>query len=246
MPSSKERVSYPTQKPLKLLNKIILASSNPGDVVLDPFCGCGTAVVAAEKLGRKWIGIDVTHLAISLIKKRLRDHFPDVQFKTVGEPESVEGALELFKESAFQFEAWAVSLLGGQPYKSKGGRDTGIDGLLFFKDFEGRFHKIIIEVKGGGYHPKDIRSLAQVLNRKEAPLGILIALEEPTPGMLTEAAALGKWKMPGSNREFPVLQIITIRDFFEGKMPKLPDTSETLKKARREIRESEKNEKLDI
>jgi site-specific DNA-methyltransferase (adenine-specific) len=237
---SEERIGYPTQKPLALIERIIEASSNQGDVVMDPFCGCGTAVVAAEKLGRQWIGIDVTHLAIALVKKRLHDHFPEVQFQVKGEPESVEAARELANQSKFQFEAWAVSLLGGQPYKSKGGGDTGIDGLLYFKDFKGMFHKIIIEVKGGGYQPKDIRALGNVLERENAPLGVIIALESPTKGMLSEAAGLGTWKMPGSRKEYPVLQLFTIQDFFNGRKPDLPDTSETLKKAKREIRESEK------
>jgi adenine specific DNA methylase Mod len=232
----KERLGFPTQKPLELLERIIQASSNEGDVVLDPFCGCGTAVVAAEKLGRKWIGIDITHLAISLIKKRITDHFPDAKFEVIGEPKSVDDARTLFGQSAFQFESWAVSLIGGQPYKSTGGGDSGIDGLLYFKDYDSKFHRIIIEVKGGGYHPKEIRALAAVIAREEAPMGILLALEKPTRGMVTEAAAMGKWKMPGSRGEYPILQIITIEDIFDGKKPDIPDTSETLKKAKREKR----------
>jgi site-specific DNA-methyltransferase (adenine-specific) len=142
----------------------------------------------------------------------------------------------LFGQSAFQFESWAVSLIGGQPYKSKGGGDSGIDGLLYFKDLDGKFHRIIIEVKGGGYHPKDVRALKAVIDREEAPMGILLALEKPTKGMISEAAALGKWKMPGTRRECPILQIITIDDIFNGKKPDIPDTSETLKKAKREKR----------
>jgi site-specific DNA-methyltransferase (adenine-specific) len=245
-PQSKELLGYPTQKPQALLERIIQASSNEGDVVMDPFCGCGTAVAAAEKLGRSWIGIDITHLAISLIKKRLRDHFPNVEFTTVGEPESVEAARELFKQSAFQFEAWAVSLLGGQPFKSKGGGDTGIDGLLYFKDYQGKYYKIIIEVKGGGYQPKDVRALESVLSREGAPMGILLALEAPTPGMLSHAASLGKWNMPDGAKEYPVLQIFTIQDYYEGKRPELPETGETLKKAKRELKETDKTRKLDM
>lgn len=194
---SKERLGYPTQKPIALLERILLSSSNEGDVVLDPFCGCGTAVAAAEKLGRQWIGIDITHLAVSLIKKRILDHFPDAKFEVVGEPKSVGAAEELFKQSAFQFEAWAVSLVEGQPFKSTGGGDTGMDGFLYFKDYEGKFHKIIIEVKGGKYQPKDIRALARVLEREKSPMGLLISLQPPTRGMKRETAALGKWKMPG-------------------------------------------------
>jgi len=241
-----ERLGYPTQKPEALLERIIQASSNPGDVVMDPFCGCGTAVAAAEKLGRSWIGIDITHLAISLIKKRLRDHFPNVEFTTVGEPESVEAARELFKQSAFQFEAWAVSLLGGQPFKSKGGGDTGIDGLLYFKDYQGKYYKIIIEVKGGGYQPKDVRALESVLSREGAPMGILLALEAPTAGMLSYAASLGKWTMPGGAKEYPVLQIFTIQDYYEGKRPELPETGETLKRAKRELKETDKTKRIEM
>ena len=243
-PGDSERLGYDTQKPVALLERIIQASSNEGDVVMDPFCGCGTAVVAAEKLGRNWIGIDITHLAISLIKKRLHDHFPDVDFKVEGEPESVAGAQELADQSKFQFEAWAVSLLGGQPYKSKGGGDTGIDGLLYFKDYEGKFHRIIIEVKGGGYQPKDIRSLGKVLDREDAPMGVVIALQPPTPGMVKEAAVMGSWTMPVSGRVYPKMQIFTIQDYYDGKRPELPETGETLKKAKRELRDKEKTPKL--
>ncbi|RKZ28781.1 site-specific DNA-methyltransferase, partial [bacterium] len=238
------KLGYPTQKPLALLERIIKASSNEGDVVLDPFCGCGTAVAAAEKLGRKWIGIDITHLAISLIKKRLLDHFPDVKFEVVGEPESVEAAKALAEQSKFQFEAWAVSLLGGQPYKSKGGGDRGVDGLLYFMDFDGKFHRIIIQVKGGHYTLESVQRLKATMDAEGAPLGVFIALKPPSKGMLSYAASLGKWQMPGSERKYPVMQILTIEDYFNGIRPELPDTSATLKKAKREVRESEKAPKL--
>ncbi len=244
--SPKERLGYPTQKPQALLERIIKASSNEGDVVMDPFCGCGTAVAAAEKLGRKWIGIDITHLAISLIKKRMRDHFPDVKFDVIGEPESLEAAKELASMNKFQFEAWAVSLIGGQPYKSKGGGDRGVDGLLYFMDFDGEFHRIIIQVKGGGYHLKDVKELKSTIDAEDAPLGVLIVIKQPTQGMLSYAASLGTWQMPGSLRKYPVLQIFTIEDYFNDIRPDLPDTSMTLKKANREIRESEKPQKLDL
>jgi len=239
-----ERLGYPTQKPVALLERIVQASSNEGDVVLDPFCGCGTAIVAAEKLNRKWIGIDITHLAIALIKKRMSDHFPDAQFEIIGEPKSVYDAERLFEQSPFQFEAWAVSLIGGQPYKSKGGADKGVDGLIFFEDAKSNFHKIIISVKGGAYHPKDVRELKTVIDRDKAPMGILIALQPPTQGMLSEAAAMGKWKIPGVDLEFPVLQIITVQELFEGKRPDIPKWHETLKKADRERREREKTLRL--
>jgi site-specific DNA-methyltransferase (adenine-specific) len=241
---AKERMGFPTQKPQALLERIIQASSNKGDWVLDPFCGCGTAIASAEKLSRKWIGIDITHIAIALIKKRILDHFPDAKFEVFGEPKSVEDAKTLFLQSPFQFESWAVSQLGGQPYKSEGGGDTGIDGLLYFKDYENNHHRIIIEVKGGGYNPKDVRALKAVIDREKAPLGVLLALKEPTKGMVSEAVALGKWKMPGSKRAYPVLQIVTIEDIFNGKRPDLPDTSETLKKAKRQKRDNENEQSL--
>jgi len=243
-PRSKELLGYPTQKPIALLERIINASSNEGDVVLDPFCGCGTTIAAAEKLGRKWIGIDITHLAIALIKKRIADHFPDAKFEVVGEPKSVDSAKALFDQSPFQFEAWAVSLIGGQPYRSTGGGDTGIDGFLYFKDYKKKYHRIIIEVKGGKYQQRDVRALARVLEREKAPLGVLIVLNQPTRGMMTEAASMDKWEMPGSKREYPVLQVFIIQDYFKGKRPDLPDTSETLKKAKRTLREREKQPKL--
>ena len=246
---SNERLGYPTQKPLALLERIIEASSGEGDVVLDPFCGCGTAVVAAETLGRKWIGIDVTHLAVALMKNRLKTKFdldPNVDYDVIGEPESVGAAQALAEQSKSQFEFWAVSLVNGKPHKSKGGGDSGIDGLLYFKDFEGKWHKIIIEVKGGGYQPKDVRALHHVMEREKAPMGLLIALKPPTQGMLTEAAELGKWKMPGSERKYPVMQIFTVEEYFDGRMPDLPDTSETLKKAKRNPRANERQRKLDL
>lgn len=242
--TQKEFLGYPTQKPQALLERILRASSKEGDVVLDPFCGCGTAIAAAEKLGRQWIGIDVTHLAVALIKKRIIDHFPDAKFEVVGEPRSVEDARRLFEQSPFQFESWAVSLIGGQPFKSKGGGDTGIDGLLYFKDHKGEFQKIIIEVKGGGYQLKDIRSLQAVLERDQAPLGVLLALNPPTRGMITEAAALGIWKMPRVKISYPIIQIVTIEDIFQGKRPVLPYTGETLKKGKRVKRAQEEQDRL--
>jgi len=241
---SSERLGYPTQKPQALLERIINASSNEGDIILDPFCGCGTTIAAAEKLGRKWIGIDITYLAIALIKKRIIDHFPDAKFNVIGEPRSFEDAKELFLLKPLQFESWAVSLLGGQPYKSEGGGDTGIDGILYFKDYKHKHHRIIIEVKGGGYNPKEVRALKAVIEREGAPLGVLLALKKPTKGMISEAAASGKWTLPGSKRAYPVIQIVTIEDIFAGKYPDLPDTSGTLKKAKRQKRNNENEKSL--
>lgn len=241
--NSSERLGYPTQKPLAVLDRVLQTSSNEGDVVLDPFCGCGTTVVAAERLGRRWIGIDITYYAIGLVKKRLAEQCPGAAYLEDGIPKSYDDAVQLSKKP-FQFESWAVSLVGGQPFKSTGGGDTGIDGLLFFKDYAAEHHRIIVEVKGGGYHPKEVRALKQVMDREKAPLGILIALQDPTKGMVAEAAALGRWKLPGGQVEYPILQIFTIQDYFDGKRPHLPDTSGTLKEAKRVIREREKHPKL--
>jgi DNA modification methylase len=241
---SNEALGYPTQKPVALLERIIQASSEEGQTVLDPFCGCGTAIVAAEKLGRSWIGIDITYYAIGLVKKRLSDQFPDISFVEMGIPKSFDDAAHLARVKPFQFESWAVSLIGAQPFKSSGGGDTGVDGLLFFKDYEEGHHRIVVEVKGGGNQPKDIRALKQVMDRDKAPLGIIIALKEPTKGMIAEAADLGFWKLPGGKVQYPVLQIYTIQNYFDGKHPHLPDTSGTLKEAKRLIREREKHPKL--
>ena len=240
--SHAETLGYPTQKPLALLERIVKASSSEGSVVLDPFCGCGTTIAAAEKLGRNWIGIDITFLAVALIKKRTLEHFPDSKFQVVGEPKSTEDAKALFNQSPFQFESWAVSFLGGQPYKSHGGGDTGIDGNLYFQDYEKKFHRVIIEVKGGKYAPRDVRALAAVLQRESAPLGVLIALQPPTKGMVRDATTLGKWTLPGHDREYPVLQIVTIEELFDGKLPDLPDTRGTLKRAQEVVRDKHQRE----
>ncbi len=147
---SSERLGYPTQKPLTLLERIINASSNPGDVVLDPFCGCGTAVHAAQKLGRQWVGIDVTHLAISLIEKRLNDAFPGIQYEVHGTPKDLAGARDLAERDKYQFQWWAVSLVNAVPYGGKKkGADTGIDGIIYFKPDGKTTEKAIVSVKGG-------------------------------------------------------------------------------------------------
>jgi len=240
--SHAETLGYPTQKPLALLERIINSSSEEGSIVLDPFCGCGTTIAAAEKLNRKWIGIDITYLAIALIKKRIVEHFPDCRFDIVGEPRSTEDARALFKQSPFQFESWAVSFIGGQPYKSMGGGDTGIDGFMYFQDYKNKFHKIIIEVKGGKYQPRDIRALARVMERESAPLGVLIALHPPTQGMKREATTMGKWVLPGHDKEFPILQIVTIDDLFSGKNLNLPDIRPTLKQAKQVLRKKQQRD----
>jgi len=240
--NSKESLGYPTQKPIALLQRIIQASSNEGDIVLDPFCGCGTTVAAAEKLGRKWLGIDITILAVNLIEKRLNEHFPDVKFEIEGIPNSVASAKKMCESrpGKFLFEQWFVTTLGGQPFKSSGGGDSGIDGFMHFRDINNKSHRIIVSVKGGGYGPGAVRDLKGVIERENAEMGILLALEEPSKQAITEAASAGRYQMPEVSRTYPKIQIFTVEDYFKGIRPDLPDTSETLKKAERIKKESEK------
>lgn len=210
--TSPERLGYPTQKPVALLERILSASSNPGDVVLDPFCGCGTTVHAAEKLGRQWIGIDVTHLAIGLIEKRLRDAFPDVRFTTHGTPQDIDGARELATRGKYhEFEKWALSLIAAQPGNlSKKGADKGIDGNIWFgPKSEGR---AVVSVKAGdNVSVAMIRDLRGVIEREDAQIGIFLTLTPPTKPMVTEAAAAGQCDLDGF-RSVPRIQIVTIED----------------------------------
>ena len=216
--TAKERLGYPTQKPLALLERIIRASSNPGDVVLDPFCGCGTAVHAAQNLKRKWIGIDITHLAISLIEKRLKDAFPDsVKFDVHGTPKDLEGARDLAARDKYQFQYWAVSLVEAYPSQNKKkGADGGIDGLKFFYDLsDTQAKKIVISVKSGLLKMDDVRALANVRDKEKADIALLITLEEPTPKMKSEAVAAGffNWEI---GRKSPRVQLLTIEGLLNG------------------------------
>lgn len=236
--NSKEYIGYPTQKPVALLERIIKASSNEGDWVLDPFCGCGTTVAAAEKLNRRWIGIDITILAINLIEKRINDHFPDAKYIVKGIPTDLEAAKVLARQSKYLFEQWFIMALGGQPYKSTGGADRGIDGFMYFKDLNGKTHTIIVSVKGGSFTVDMVRSLKGVVERENAAMGLLLSLQEPTPAMKSEAASAGFFQMPEVQKKYPKLQIFTVKEFFEGKRPDLPDISMTLKTAPKLIREN--------
>ena len=225
-----ERLGYPTQKPLALLERIIAASSNEGDVVLDPFCGCGTAVHAAQNLKRKWIGIDITHLAISLIEKRLKDAFKSrAKFDVIGTPKDLEAARDLAKRDKYQFQYWAVSLVNAQPSQGrKKGADGGVDGLKFFGDYvhgdekirQDKFKtcKIVVSVKGGeNLKADDIRSLMAVREREDAEIALLIALEQPTKGMIADATSAGFYE-DGAGRKFPRVQLLTIEGLLEGKV----------------------------
>lgn len=239
---SKERLGYPTQKPLALLERIIQTSSNPGDIVLDPFCGCGSAVHAAQKLGRQWIGIDITHLAIALIEKRLKDAFPGIQFTVEGTPKDLEGAKDLANRDKYQFQWWACSLVNAQPYKGKQkGADSGIDGQIFFTDLEkGKpaIKKIIVSVKGGGnVGAAMIRDLVGTVQRTKAEIGLFVTLVPPTKPMEKEAFSAGFYRA-GNGREYPRIQILTIDDLLtRRKRPEYWDMDMgelTFKKAQRE------------
>ncbi len=211
----KERLGYPTQKPEALLERVIQASSNEGDVVLDPFCGCGTAVAAAQKLNRQWLGIDVTHLAVALMKSRLRTAFnldPGADYAVVGEPRDVGSARALWEQDPYQFQFWAVSLLEAQPQaEQRRGADRGIDGIIYFVDGPRRTpQKVVIQVKGGRVSSPQIRDLKGVVEREKAALGLFISLDDPTRDMRTEEAGGGFYHSELWQRDFPKIQLRTI------------------------------------
>jgi len=229
--SGKEYLGYPTQKPLALLERIINASSNPGDVVLDPFCGCGTAVHAAEKLGRKWIGIDITHLAITLISKRLHEAFPECKFAVEGTPKDVEAARYLANQDAngrYQFQYWALGLVDAIPAQDKKkGADGGVDGFAYaYADpHDVKPFKIIYSVKSGKIPANHIRELYGVLTKEKAEIAVLITLEEPSRVMRAEAINYGDFEYP-NGKKFPRIQILTIQDLLDGKKPQFLDYGE--------------------
>ena len=204
------------------MERIITASSNEGDVVLDPFCGCGTAVHAAQKLNRQWIGIDITHLAIGLIERRLKDAFPGIKFDVHGTPKDFSGAEDLAKRDKFQFQWWAVTLINAVPYGGKKkGADTGIDGYYYCKPDGKKTEAEIVSVKGGeAVHRNAVGELRGVVEREKAPLGVLITLREPTGPMKAEAASAGFLETPFGR--FQRLQVVTVGDLLDGKLPKLP------------------------
>lgn len=229
-----ERLGYPTQKPLELLERIIQASSNEGDLVLDPFCGCGTAIAAAQKLNRKWIGIDITHLSISLMKYRLKDSFNLVEKKdyaVVGEPESIGGAEQLAKDDRYQFQWWALSLVQAKPQGGSGGRegkkgsDKGIDGVINFIDDKNKIQQVLIQVKSGHVKSGDIRDLHGVLDRENGAIGVFLTLEKPSKDMITEAVSVGYYHSDLWQKDYPRIQILTIEDLLSDKGIDLPPSA---------------------
>lgn len=242
-----ERLGYPTQKPLALLERIIQASSNPGDVVLDPFCGCGTAIAAAEKLDRRWIGIDITHLAISLIRYRMHKMFPECQFSVIGEPLDLAGAQKLAKDNRYQFQWWALSLVearpvGGEPGSKRGkkGMDRGIDGMItFLDDPKGKLSTVVVQVKSGRVKSGDVRDLAGVIGRENAALGVFITLEPPTSEMQTEAVKAGFYHSKLFDQDYPRLQIFTIDELLKGAKVQMPPSEKGTLKAAERVRKRE-------
>jgi len=231
-PKDQERLGYQTQKPLGLLDRIIKASSNVGDIVLDPFCGCGTTIDSAEKLERKWIGIDITTIATGLIKFRLNNKYhlsEDVDYEVIGEPKDLEGARELAnKADKYQFQWWAVNLVKARPYSGKKkGADEGVDGVIYFQDWEKvtDIKSIVIQVKSGkNISVKDIRELNTIVENKKAAIGVYITLEKPKSTMIKEAISKGFYNHKLTGRKFFKIQILSIEDIFNGKKIDCPLT----------------------
>ncbi|MHB0922573.1 MAG: DNA methyltransferase [Bellilinea sp.] len=241
---AQERLGYPTQKPLALLERIIQASSNPGNVVLDPFSGCGTAITAAQKLDRRWIGIDITHLAIAMHKSRLKDMFnleSGKDYRVIGEPEDLESARQLAGDDRYQFQWWALSLvearpLGGQVGDKTGkkGSDRGIDGIIpFIDDSSGQPKQVMIQVKSGHVNSGIIRDIRGVVERENAAIGVLITLEPPSSEMIKEAVSAGFFSSELWQRKYPRLQILSIEDLLNDKQIQMPAPYGTFKKAQR-------------
>lgn len=240
---SAERLGYPTQKPLILLERILLASSNSGDLVLDPFCGCGTTVAAAQKLDRRWIGIDITHLAITLQKYRLQEMFPGLTFDVIGEPEDLGAARQLAADDRFQFQWWALSLvkarpLGGDAGSRTGrrGADKGIDGIITFLDDKKTANQVIVQVKSGHVSSQTIRDLRGTIEREKAAIGVLITLEPPTRDMTTEAVSAGFYT-PTWWEPCPRIQIFTVEQLLHDARVKMPPAHGTFKQAQKVTKE---------
>lgn len=250
-PTAKERLGYPTQKPEALLERIIKASSKEGDWVLDPFCGCGTTVSVAERLDRNWVGIDITTLAINLIRNRLRKQF-DIKVWVDGLPKDLSGAKALFKKDPFEFEYWCLDLVNAMPAQSKTkenmrGADKGIDGIITFAKGVAEkggyeYGKILVQVKGGGIQRSDIATLKGDVEREKAEGGLFITLEEPTQPMKQEAVSSGSFGVNFSKAEFPKIQIITVKELLDDKSPKLPLWSQPYYKEAKKVEIENKNQ----
>jgi len=236
---AKERLGFQTQKPEALLERIIKAGSDKGDWVLDPFCGCGTAIEVSEKLNRHWVGIDITFLALNIITDRMRHSFPRARFDTMGDPKDLESARDLAKkDNGYPLQEWALMKIQARPIGSssdpdhvKRGADKGVDGWMRFADGDGNIHKIVIQVKGGHVGVSKIRELRDTVTRQNASMGIFITLEEPTSEMIKEVKATDPFMHPTWQHEYPRLQILTVQDLLDGKMPDTPPTISSFKEA---------------
>jgi site-specific DNA-methyltransferase (adenine-specific) len=249
MGSAVERLGYPTQKPQELLERIISASSNKGDIVLDPFCGCGTSIHAAQKLGRQWIGIDITYLAINLIKRRLKDAFgEDVQFEEKGQPTDFGSAKALAELDKWQFQQWALSLIDARPRTEGDGKgaDRGVDGMLYFYESKDKREKILVQVKGGGVKRNDVSTLLGDVNNQKFAAGILITLENPTKPMREEAADAGRYTSKlWHDKDYPKIQILTIEGLLSGsERVEAPPQMNPFAKAQREGKPEKQTELL--
>lgn len=231
---TKEALGYPTQKPISLLERILNASSNEGSVVLDPFCGCGTTIEAAQRLKRQWIGIDITHYAVTLIETRLKKFEKSAIYEVDGRPKDYAGAIELARRDKYQFQWWAAWLLGAQTYQSKKGGDRGIDGNIYFRNGPYGHGRIIISVKGGEHlNPSMVRDLSGVVQREtDANMGVLITLNDPSKGMVADAAAAGFVEKSAHGR-LPRIQIVTVADLLDGRLPKMPRLPDPVRTAPR-------------
>jgi site-specific DNA-methyltransferase (adenine-specific) len=244
-----ERLGYPTQKPKALLERIIKASSNEGDVVLDGFCGCGTTIDAAEGLHRKWIGIDISPIAISLIKRRLYHTYKKSlsEFEVRGTPTDEQSAQRLWKENAFAFQDWWITEFEAfsATFGTKGA-DKGVDGIaLYAMDNKDTTARVAFQVKGGEkVQSKDIDALLGAIEKHKCDMGVFLTTAEPTKPMLDTVAGAGFVKLPGF--EFPKLQILTLKDFFAGKRPKLPSVNITFKAAQHSGKKKENQEALEL
>ncbi len=244
-PMAKEKLGYPTQKPEALLERILKASSEEGNWILDPFCGCGTTVAVAERLNRNWIGIDISMQSINVIYQRMIAHYPNLKINIDGIPKDYESASNLAEKDKYAFQDWAITLVGGSPPsgESKKGADRGVDGLILFyeKQNNSKLKKIIIQVKGGATGRGDIAKLKGDIDRENSPMGILITQNEPTSEMKREAVLSGDYQYSVTTA-FPKIQTLSIKDWFEGKQVKLPtDVVNPFKKA--ENKDLEKNQR---
>jgi hypothetical protein len=214
MPSAKERLGYPTQKPLVLLERIIKASSNKGDIIFDPFCGCGTSVYAAHLNNRKWIGCDIAILAIQLVQDVLKGRYnlsEGSDYTVDGIPVTVEQAIMLFEQDPFQFQHWAIEYVGGFCTNKKT-QDQGIDGRIYYETPHG-LKDMVLSVKGGHIGPTDIRDLKGVMERERSSMAGFISIKEPTKAMIEEAGKAGMFDYNGI--KYPKIQLLTIRKMLD-------------------------------